>query len=91
MKNKKLARGLAIASIGVTVLRTQSTEFLIAVASAVLGTKRACQCDYSMQEGNDGKDDRRSNNARHEVKRETFKPLSSFLLFYMANFFLLIA
>jgi hypothetical protein len=48
MKNKKLAWGLAIASIGVTVLRMQSAEFVIAVASAVLGTKRACQCDYSM-------------------------------------------
>jgi hypothetical protein len=45
---KKLAGGLAIASIGVTVLRMQSAEFVIAVASAVLGTKRACQCDYSM-------------------------------------------
>lgn len=69
-----------MASIGVTVLRTQSAEFVIAVASAVLGTKRACQCDYSMQEGNDGKDDRRSNNARHEVKRET--PSNHCPLFY---------
>ncbi len=44
---KKLAGGLAIASIGVTVLWMQSAEFVIAVASAVLGTKRACQCDYT--------------------------------------------
>jgi hypothetical protein len=38
MKNKKLAWSLAIAGIGVTVLGTQSAEFAIAVASAVLGT-----------------------------------------------------
>jgi hypothetical protein len=37
-EKQKLARSLAMASIGVTVLRTQSTEFAIAVASTVLGT-----------------------------------------------------
>jgi hypothetical protein len=81
-EKQKLARSLAMASIGVTVLRTQSTEFVIAVASAVLGTKRACQCDYSMQEGNDEKDDRRSNNARHEVKGDLQTTVLFFIVLY---------